>query len=508
MADMRYQPQGLVRPSVDNPIARGLVLSVQAGAGVREVLSGRLMSGRGAAQSIKAVEGGLAFDLRGTNTAAFINVAGAADALAGDQTVVFDLVFVGAYSGTAPSIGGLWRSTAQNDSWLALDRTSADALTLSFRIGGANSTRVFNIGASTLHGRRLTIAASIYRGDGRILRMRVASAGQTLQDIEVTYSAAGNTALTPTGTEYLSIGSESVENASRNPNCIVYSEHHFSRVLDASEVASLSAAPWQLYADAQEDDFYSAPASGGAIAITPASLLLGGGEVAMRVTRRLVAQPAAMAIESGPVALSASRKLAVQAAALGETGGEVGLRALRQVSISGAELTLQSGDAQLRAARRLTVAPIDMAIAGGSIQFVYRPTPEAGSYVMAVTPAALAITAGNVTMRVTRRMPVAPAALAVAASEVRLLAGRRMVVGTAGLSVDAGAVLMRAARRLQLDPVQLAASSGAVTLRYSAQIEYARAPVGPGYSPQRVEVRARPAQTGGFRPPATQRNNR
>ncbi|QOY96335.1 hypothetical protein IM543_11235 [Massilia sp. UMI-21] len=509
MRVMRYQPQGRVRINTRNPLTLGLVLSMQAGAGVRDVISGQGMSGRGSAQSIKAFDGGLAYDNRAVNSAAFVSAAGLSGALVGDQTVVFDLVLSGAYSGNAPAIGGLWRTTTQNDSWLTLDRTSVDGLTLNFRIGGVSSSRTFAIGASSLYGKRIIIAASIYRGEGRIVRLRVAADGQVLLDLEASYSASGDANVTPTGTEYVSIGSESIENATRNPNCIIYSQHHFSRVLDAREVASLSAAQWQLFAAPNGGEVGAPTAPGGsALIVTPAALLLGGGEVAMRVSRRVGVQAAAMAVSGGSVTLRAARQLGVQPGALMLTGGGAGLKAARLISATAAGLTLQTGAAQLRASRRLTVAPVDMAVTAGTLQFQYAPAPAAGSYAIAVSPAALSLSGGNVEMRVTRRIPVAGAGLAISSGEARLLAGRRILVAPAMLECAVGEVILRADRRLQVTPAQLVAAGGAVVLRYSQQIEYARAPDGFGYPPQRVEIQARPAQLGGSRPASIQRNNR
>jgi len=67
---------------------------------------------------------------------------------------------------------------------------------------------------------------------------------------------------------------------------------------------------------------------------------------------------------------------------------------------------------------------------------------------------------------------------------------------------------MRAARRLRVSPAVLALAGGNVQLRYISQIEYARAPAGAGFAPQRTAVSARPAQTGGHRPPAIQETTR
>lgn len=224
-----------------SPLDTGLVFSLIASKGATEQVSGYPMSGRGSAQAINQVNGESVFDNRGINTGAFFNVGGGIGALVSDETVVFDMVLVGAPSGSVPAIGGLWRSTTQNDAMLVLERPADDTLQVAFRIGGATSTKVFSVGASSLYGKRIIVAASVARGTvGRSVFLRIASAGTLLQNQEQAYSATGSADITPGGSEYISIGSEPVENPSRNPNCYEYAQYHFSRVLSADEVVALS----------------------------------------------------------------------------------------------------------------------------------------------------------------------------------------------------------------------------------------------------------------------------
>ncbi|MBQ5963149.1 hypothetical protein [Massilia sp. ZL223] len=224
-----------------SPLDTGLVFKLVASGGVVDQVSGYPMTGRGSAQAINQVNGESVYDCRGINTGAFINVGGGVGSLVSDQTVVFDMVLAGAHAGTIPAIGGLWRSTTQNDGMLVVDRTGADTVQVTFRIGGATSTKVFTIGASTLYGQRIILAASISRGTtGRSVFLRIAAAGTLLQNQEQAYSASGSADVTPSGNEYISIGSEPVENPSRNPNYYSYAQYHFSRVLSPDEVVTLS----------------------------------------------------------------------------------------------------------------------------------------------------------------------------------------------------------------------------------------------------------------------------
>jgi hypothetical protein len=90
--------------------------------------------------------------------------------------------------------------------------------------------------------------------------------------------------------------------------------------------------------------------------------------------------------------------------------------------------------------------------------------------------------------------------------QINAVASGANLVGVA--SIAAGSALGGAGAQ---DAIALGAtliSSAAITPGPAAAITYARAPSGPGYTPQGTESQARPAQVGGTRPAATQRNNR
>lgn len=96
------------------------------------------------------------------------------------------------------------------------------------------------------------------------------------------------------------------------------------------------------------------------------------------------------------------------------------------------------------------------------------------------------------------------------ASELQLLAATVRVGAGAGWP-EAGEMTLAA---LDVQAQQAAAlgwfeSNEVIAIMLgSLAPSYSRAPAGPGYSPQTVEVQARPAQTGGYRPPVIQRNIR
>jgi len=407
MPGMRYQPQGLARVASAG-IASGMVFSVQGGTGLRDVVRGLQSNARapGANHAVRAFPGGLAFDCRGLAAGGFVSIPGEAGQLASDQSLVLDIIIAGAPTGSVPAIGGIWRSGTQDDAQLVVERSSADAIQVRFRIGGAGATRVFNVGASTLYGRRITLAVSILRGLGRSIFLRVAASGQVIFDQEVSYTTSGSSDITPTGAEYISVGSEQIENPSRDPNCIIYAQHHFSRALSADEVASLSRAPWQVY-QAPEDEAVESPAIERRLSVGPTGLSLGGGQVSMRVSRRLHAAPAALAVSAAQVALRVARRMSVQPVSLAVLARPARMLTSRRFGVQPAALAVAGQGVAIRAGRRLRVSPVVLGATGNQVGMQYAPAPLPGSYTLPVSAAVTTLDGGAVGMRVTRRLPVA-----------------------------------------------------------------------------------------------------
>lgn len=442
MPGMRYQPQGLARVS-GSGIANGMVFSIQGGTGLRDIVRGAMQSGRGANQAVRAFPGGLAFDCRNVATAGYLSAADGVSQLVSDQTLIFDMIVSGAPAGSLPAFGGLWRSTAQNDAMLVLERPSADVVQVAFRIGGATSTRTFSAGLSALYGQRLIVSASIARGQtGRSVWLRIASEGRIIFDQETSYNAAGSSDVTPGGGEYISIGSEQIENPSRNPNCIIYSQHHFGRVVTADEVASLSRMPWQIYEDPEDEDDVGAAIDERRLSVDSAALVVAGGQVGMRVSRRLRADSAALAMVAGSTAMLATRRLRTDSAGLAIAAGSVSVRAARRLAVQPVSLTMLAGPTRMlvsrwfgvqpaalavagqgvtmRANRRLPVAPADLMFTGGQVSVRYTPAPSPGAYILPVSAASTALATGGIGARVARRLEALPAVFAVAGGAVRM----------------------------------------------------------------------------------------
>ncbi|MFC5548192.1 hypothetical protein [Massilia aerilata] len=363
MAGMRYQPQGGQRIDQSNPIGRSLAFAVHGGAGLRELVAGGAATGRGSAQAIKGFAGGLAYDLRAVNAGTFYSARTAAALLVSDQTAIFDIVIAGAPSGSRPSLGGMWRSTTQDDAWLSIDRDTADTLQVNFRIAGANGSRSFAIGASSLYGRRLIIAASVTRGSSGsgTVYLRVAADGGLLYDLSSIYSGNGSTDVTPTGTEYVSVGSESIENPSRNCNAIQYGQYHLGRVVTAAEVASLSTQPWQLFAAATDEENEGVDAAVADMSLNGAATASASGAGGLSTSLRLIGAAAVLAAAAG----SLSTSIPVQGAASVQASGTGALTTAIQQA--GAAVGQASGTGSLSTSIALQGAAVARASASGDL---------------------------------------------------------------------------------------------------------------------------------------------
>lgn len=275
--------------------------------------------------------------------------------------------------------------------------------------------------------------------------------------------------------------------------------------LSDAQCLALSGNAWQAFLDPDDDD-YAGPASAQqrVIVVEGAALAMAGGPVRMIVSRRIPVASAALALGAGHVLVHASRRLAVDRAALTLAAGPVAILAGRRLVVQPSALQLAGRDVGMRTARRMSVAQTALTLTGGQVEMLYAAKEVPGSYTLPVSAATMTVGFGEMRMRVSRRLVVTPARIDLGLGAVRALAGRRLLVSHAALAVGAAPVGLVAHRRLPVGAVALALAPGGVTLRYSSQIDYSRAPAGPGYAPQRVTVQARPAQTGGYRPPATQ----
>jgi len=225
-------------------------------------------------------------------------------------------------------------------------------------------------------------------------------------------------------------------------NVTMYAHTRFSRGLASETARRLSANPWQIFAEPEEDDYISALAAGYTLSVGAAPMAITASQVGMRVSRQLRTEPASLVIAPGQVGLRASRKLTVAPSALTLATSDVALLASRRLGVLPAAMAITGGQVVGRVSRRLPVAPAAMVMAGGQVSMLYAPKPEPGSYTLSVSAAAMSLTGGNVGMRVARRLRVTPASLALAASAVRTLVSRRLMVSPAGLQLSGGPVTL------------------------------------------------------------------
>lgn len=424
MAGMRYQPQGRARLNPSSRLARASQALIVGGIPTNLATGKPLTTaGTGAAKLARPV--GLADSFRKN----FYRVTEMLPAIGTQSFVEFWVGYVTAdlgiqgssnesafLTGSSNNQTGIARAIGQNNAmggerfyWGALTNPS-DWSKLSHGNGG--------LGLDTPH-----VLVTVRRQDrfelwrnGELVRTIMQAAGNITASKFLVGSFIENTGYWPSSSDMLLAGRAIME-------------------LSADEVRQFSNDPWQLFADTEEDDEpLLRSVVNSSIIVTPAALLLSGGEVAIRVSRRVGVQPAALAVTGGDISLHAARKLGVRSTSLTVSPGQVALKASRAIGVASVPLVLQPGEAGLRATRRLTVAPVEMAVTGQAIGFAYTPAPPSGSYAIAVAPAAVTITGGEVRMRVTRRLKIQAAHFAVIAQQVEC---RDSVTGTL---IDATAV--------------------------------------------------------------------
>jgi hypothetical protein len=232
-------------------------------------------------------------------------------------------------------------------------------------------------------------------------------------------------------------------------------------------------------------------------------ITLVGGSAGLVASRKAAAEPGAFAVTGAAASIRAGRALATSPGAFTVAGPGAGLRASRRITGAPTALALTGSDARLSVARRLAAAAGAFTLTGGAAQLVYWPVVEGN--VLFTETGQFVLTGSAVGMRVTRRLQVAAGSFALAGAAATIRCARGLAAGPGAFVVAGGTAVLRATRRLSLAPGALDLVGSPAVLAYSSTIEYARAPAGSGYTPQRNEYQARPAQVGGARPPATEK---
>ncbi len=412
MSFMRHQPQGRVVIDWSNPITQGLVdVFIPNGA----VL---LNMGKGRAVAMDAVNGA-AIEPHGAGLAATYSASAyhrrtsAPDFDLAEVTLL--AVCTPADTAAAATAVIAYGSSVSNNPLLLMGQGTGGSA-VNFRVRGGSSTPDQEAAGP--------VAPSIWSSGKSAVLVGIRSANLGRQTIycggqqvnSIPYTSMSNPVFNRSA-----VGALLRSSTSFNWSGNVSLGLAFNRALSDEEVRSLTVNPWQIFA--APEDAYEAAAESNSYLLTVSGALLAaaGGNVAMRVSRRLRADPASLVIAPGPLGMRASRKLTVAPAAL----------------------TLATSGVALRASRRLSVTPAAMAMTGRQVSMLYAPNPALGSYTLPVSAAAMTLTGGNVGMRVTRRLRVEPASLVLAGGAVRVLVGRRLMVSPAGLQLAGGSVTLR-----------------------------------------------------------------
>lgn len=314
------------------------------------------------------------------------------------------------------------------------------------------------------------------------------------------------------------------------------SQHYYiaiwNRALSTAELASFYANPWQIFLDdADHDDIgwaakvYKLAAEVGSFAITglvgvlraarrlpaAAGSFVSSGSLASLITRRRL-PAASVAFElTGPSAnLIAMRRMPAAWGGFNVAGSPAALNAARRVRADLGTFTFTGMPGSIRATRRLPAASGAFALAGGSVVMAYTPITGPGlpTYKLSAAPGAFGMAGAEAAVRVERRLIAVAGSLLLTGAPAGIAVGRRLTAAAGGFALHGAAASLRAARILPAAIGSFELVGADVQLRYSAQIDYTRAPAGPGYAPQQHYNERRPVATSSPRPSAIQRNFR
>lgn len=522
MAGMRYQPQGRVQIDWSNPITQGLAfafvhgavaLGWQAGIGDTFYSYGAssvpTANPKGQALRVSGSSGPGAYQLRGiagtSNSYSILAVASTSDV-----------------SGTASALDAD-NGTVERNFQFRLNAGRAEVIPFA----GTTTT-----GVATFP----TAMTSAEAAQGFVIGATVSPAGSSAWQRGRKATATMNAGAPNNFPPYPAVGSR-VIGTQRWASGGINMHACWMRVLSDAEMQSLAANPWQIFLDPYEEDYF-APASSAPVGYTltaaPGAFSLAGPAATLRAARVLPAAPGVFGLAGSSAGLAASRRLTAASGAFGLSGSSAGLLASRRLrggpgalSLSGGSagliagrrlvtgaggFALSGGAVVLLAARRLSVAPGAFVLSGSAAQLTYQqadnPNGGKASYTLSAAPGSFGLSGSGVTLRAARRMAAAPGALAFAGSAAVLAYGRRLSAASGAFDLQGTAVLLRADRRMPARAGMFELVGMPAQLRYSAQIEYARAPAGSGYAPQRHEYSSRPSATSSPRPAAIQRNLR
>ena len=333
----------------------------------------------------------------------------------------------------------------------------------------------------------------------------------------------------------------------------------WSRALQPIEMASISANPYQLFLDAAEleDDYIAAAASVTNGLASPLGVAASASTGSATVSAGARANPAGViatasvgtasasagtSATASPVGVSASASVGATTAAGGARVTPAGVTATGQVGQPSAFAGLGGNAAPVGVSASAQVGQV--AVSAGALATpagvgadaqVGTVTATGGSASVA-SPAGVTASAsvGQASATGGASADAAGVTATAAVGQAVATAGGSGVAIPAGVGAAAGVGIAAGSGAAGCAPVGVTAfaSVGAVIAAGSIAIpgtatpqgvtaygrvgtaaavgggEYARAPAGSGYAPQRNEYQARPVQTGGARPPSIEKNYR
>jgi hypothetical protein len=550
---MRYQPQGLLRIDQGHPLAVGLRLAMLPGVNRAFDVAG-MRSATPTGMKQLAMPGAMA--------AAFGAAigAGSTDKIVTGLSGAFSTVTGRSYffrarrnGGGGGGLGRLFDKTNGATGQFLMWYTADNRINYGFYLnGGATEVNipVPNSAAAAAIGSVFDILVThAFVGNTHIVSIYI-------NGVLAVTDASRTTALVDAVGTPLTIGNRASDNA-RGWDGQIECAYVWDRVLSQDEATQLSANRYQLFVDPSEaEDFvpvavggYKLTADPGVFALSASSVILrasramqasagvfstsgasarlvagrrmqvlsgafglSGAGAAVLASRRLPGALGALSLAGGLVGLVVGRRLPTGPGTFGLGGADLALLATRQLATAPGAFGLFGANAGLRATRRLAASTGMYALGPNSVQMVYQPVADPGGglpkYTLAATPGSFGIVGVGALLRAQRQLQAAAGAALLSGSDARLAAGRRLPAESGGLSISGAPVAVMAARRIPAQAGTFDLLGLPVQLRHSAQIEYARAPAGSGYAPQRNEYQSRPATTSSPRPAATQRNLR
>lgn len=491
MAGMRSQPQAGQRLNQAHPLTRGLVgFWLPMGAGFVSALPGVPPAVLGAGAQFSGDAKGRRLGSNGSGLAAAIAHSARVKPAKGITVLTAGVMPVGS-AGSYPYALGCESS---NDGWGVYHYGGQGAqLHPYLRVGSAWADQ----------------PANIYGGDAG--QVGFTFDGSTFWSV-ANGARSSSQAISGTITNSaIAISINAVRPNGENPGDGKY--HYFAiwdRALSPAELASFHADPWQIFDDGEDGAEVLATLASYKLTASAGTFAAVGSSAGLRVGRRLAATSAALSVGGGSAGLRAQRRLVAACGEFGLAPMAASLALSRRLSVATGAFSLTGAAAQLRVARALSAGTGAFALSGSSIAMGYAPVPGPGAptYMLSADVGAFGLAGAAVALRVQRRLPAASGGLLLNGAPAAFQSNRRLAAGAGGFTLEGASVSLRAARRIPAQPGTFDLGSAGAKLSYSAQIDYARAPAGPGYAPQQHYNQSRPAATSVARPAALQRNNR